>query len=344
MSDPVPDPSDHIPNVRDRIDELSRISGFGSVYGSMSDLYRGIDHRSSGTAFQKNTDHMGLLLFTRPELNLSYNNVLADRQLLPMLSQETLSQARAIRALLDPRGRYPSNLIDPLSAFIPILTNTALSASGFPDLTLNTYTSPEGIRKEAWSMVDDVAEINNTYDITVNFANVEGDPITQIFQYWTRYMGNVYVGDMMPYFEQIVDNRIDYETRIWRLIPDRSRRIIRKIGCANFAYPLASPLGASFNYSRDQAHIEENNQISIPFRCTGAEYNDPLLYVEFNQTVQMFNPNMQDGRRENVYHKLTHKELDAFNFRGYPRIDLNTFELEWWVSMEEFENLYRSNR
>lgn len=317
-------------SVRD-INDRVRSSGFARPYNAIGEVYYGIDHRNAGSSFQKNTDHQGLTLFTRPRLNLSYNNVRADRVLMPLLTQDPLSKYRAIGAMLDPRFEGTSDLVDPRQAFMPLLSNTLISLSGFPDVTLNTYTSTEGMRKEAYSMVDDVAEINNTYDITATFANIKGDPITDLFYLWARYQGNVYSGIMDPYPEMIIMNEIDYQTRIWRLILDSTKRYVKKIGCANAAFPLASPLGASFNYSNDKPYSDENDQISIPFRCIGAEYQDPILYAEFNRTVVDRNPAMRDGTRQDSYRKLKPNELNANNFQGYPRIEPTTKELEWWV-------------
>lgn len=261
-------------------------------------------------------------MFTRPQLNLTTNNAMADRHLLPLLDNNPSSMYRAMRLMLDPRlaqGRdFSSNLFDSKQAFMTILSNTLVNITGFPDVTINAYTAPEGMRKESYSIIDDVAEINNTYDITASFANIEGDPVTDLFQYWTRYMGNVYTGDMVPYPEFVVENEVDYQCRIWRLILDKSKRYVKKIGCANVCFPLASPLGNAFNYSNETPYSDANDQISIPFRCVGAEYQDPILYTEFNLTVAYFNRGMADDQREALYVKLKPAELDGFNFIGYP--------------------------
>lgn len=333
-------------DTRNIVDVLSTRAGYSRVHGSITDVYRGIDHRDAGSPFQKNNDHQGLVLFTRPRLNLTYNNVMADRQLRALLSEEPYSMYRAIRCMLDPelsKGRagreiVKSAVFDERQAFMPLLSNTLLNLSGFPDITSNTYTSTEGKRKESYSIIDDVAEVNGAYDVTANFANIKGDPITAMFHFWTRYAGNVYSGDMVPYPEAIVENEIDYQTRIWRIVLDSSKRYVTKIGCASAAFPMASPLGAAFNYNREEPFISENDQISVPFRCMGAEYNDPILYTEFNLVVQLFNPAMKDGNRENLMVKLPNQILNEFNFIGYPRIS-EDLELEWWISKDEYTEL-----
>lgn len=328
-----------------RLSGSVRENGHSSVDRVLTDLYRGLDHRGVGLPFQRNYDDQGLVLFTRPRLNLSYDNISGERYLLPLLTEDRYSPYHAIRSMLDPTlaGRgVTSPLFDSQSAFIPILTNLLQTISGFPDVTLNTYTSQEGIRKEAWSMVDDVAEINTTYDITATFANVTGDPITSLFHMWGVYMGAVYSGDIVPYPDYILENAIDYQTRIWRITLDNTKTYVKKIGCANVAFPMASPLGAFFNYNIDSPSIRDNDQISIPFRCMAAEYNDPILYLEFNQTVELFNVGMADATREGAYVKLKNRELGGFNWSGYPRINLETYELEWWIPKHVYNEVLES--
>lgn len=315
---------------KQRIDRAAKQVGFAKPKSAVAEVYFGIDHRDAGSSFQKNTDHQGLTLFTRPQLNLSYDNVLADRTLTSLLDEKPTSMYAAIRGMLDRNFGNKSNLIDSQQAFMPILTNTLMNISGFPDITLDTYTSPEGMRRESYSIVDSIADINNTYDLTATFANIQGDPVTALFHFWTRYASNVYTGRMVPYPDMIIENEIDYQTRIWRIVLDSTKRFVKKIGCANVAFPMASPLGASFNYSKETPYINENDQISIPFRCMGAEYNDPILYHEFNATVIAFNASMIDPANKG-YRKLTQYDKAAYNYEGYPRINLETLEMEWWV-------------
>ena len=327
------------------IDKLPNKSGFSAVYSSISQMFWGIDHAHAGSFIQKNTDTQGLTFFTRPYLNLSYNNVLADRRLLYLLDQnDTYSVYRAIRVMLDSyissnlNTESPvlrSNLVDYRSAFIPILTNTLESLSGFPDITLNTYQSSEGVRKEAWKMVDDVAEINSPQSLTATFKNIKGDPISTLFTVWTIYMGNVYSGRMVPYPDMVVNNTIDYQTRIWRIILDRSKKYVTKIGCAIACFPTAAPLGSAFDYSKDTPFSTNLDQISIPFECVGFEYNDPILISEFNVTVAMYNRAMSYYRREKEMVLLDKEILHEFNFNGYPYITEN-LEFQWWMHKDEY--------
>src|SRR5690606_3923357 len=88
-------------NHHDTIDSIVVDAGQARPSGRISDIYYGIDHRGVGSAFQKNTDSRGLVFFTRPGLNLSYDNIIMDRTLLPLLAEDSKSIYRAIRVMLD---------------------------------------------------------------------------------------------------------------------------------------------------------------------------------------------------------------------------------------------------
>ena len=68
----------------------------------------------------------------------------------------------------------------------------------------------------------------------------------------------------------------------------------------------------------------------------GAMYQDTILVDEFNRTTQMFNDGLTDTLRPLYYKQIPMDALTIFNNRGYPRIDPNTYELQWWVSNEDY--------
>lgn len=329
-------------SIKDALDKISRQSGLGSLTSAASNNLWGINHRGAGNPIPTNKDSHGLTFFTRPRMNLSYDNIAVDRILTPMLDGQGLASTtyqRAIRVLLDPFGADTNDITSPLvdnkQAFIPILSNLLLSCSGWPDPSVDTFTSKAGNYQEAWSMVDSVVDIYRVWSATCNFKNIEGDPISLIFNTWLRYMSGVYQGTMVPYPDAVVENEIDYNTRIYRLVLDPSRQWVQKIMACGAAFPLNVPLGAAANFSSDAVFNTDNDQISINFQCMGATYLDPILIDEFNWVVQEFNSDMADGVRESIYHKLTPEEATFFNYRGYPHIGAN-MELEWWVEEDDY--------
>lgn len=356
--------------LRKEIDLISRLSGYGDFTAAQSQNLWGVDHIGVGAPTPSNRESYGLTFFTRPDLNLSYDNLNAHRIMSPMQILDKFSMAQLVRNTLSPRlagdlapestsewqvkleadkDSIGSMLADPKQAFIPILTNKLESLSGWPDIAVDTYTSQEGIRKEAYSMVDSTVGNFATFDLTANFNNVFGDPITYLFTIWVYYSSLVYQGIMVPWPDYIVSNRFDYNTRIYRLVLDERGHFVQKIGACGAAFPMASPLGASFNFSSEGKFNRENDTLSIPFRCIGFDYLDPILVQEFNDTVADFNPDMKPGNRDGrmvlldpsryANNEIYQTVINATNFFSYPRVNPDTMAMEWWVEKSFYQKV-----
>jgi hypothetical protein len=322
------------------VDKVFQATPVGPLSTAIGDSFYGINHRQTPNAIQINKDMFGLTFFTRPLMNLTSDNLRPMRKLAPLLTNEPASVQRIIRCLLDKRladSGINSPFVDNQQAFIPILTNNLLSMSGWPDVNAPTFTSQEGVYKEAFSFIDGVTDNYGTYDITANFRNIPGDPITLLFYVWLMYGSYVFQGEMVPYPEYLIQNEIDYMTRIYRLVLDNTKTYVKAIGCCGAAFPVSAPLGAKFNFEADRPfNSSMSDQISIPFRMIGACYQDDILIDEFNRTTQFFNGTLADGKRQQFYVQVPKEALVVFNNRGYPRINPNTYELEWWVPKDEY--------
>lgn len=338
-------------SVKDDIDLVSRHSGYGNLTEAATNAVFGLNHRGVGNPIPYNTDNHGLTFFTRPRLNLSYDNVAMDRRLTPLLTEEKLSYQRAIRTILDPIGAYSRGVTTPLvdhkSPFIALLTNNLLSLSGWPDPTVGFFNSKEGPAKESWSMIDDVSRNFGTFDLQASFRNIAGDPITLLFNTWLIYATRVYDGLMMPYPDAIIENEIDYMTRIYRLVLDPSRQYVQKIAACGAAFPTSSALGAAFNFSSDTPFNQDNaQQISIPIHCIGCDYQDPILVKEFNDIGCLFNNDLyaalgapSSAMEAGNMRRLAPEELSLFNYYGYPLIHPASHKLSWWVYMDDYKRL-----
>lgn len=351
---------------QDAIDWISRHSGLGSISESYFNTFRGFNHRGAGLPVTYNMDSQGLTFFTRPNLNLSYDNAINDRAFFAIHNDNESSIGRAILCMLDPKthrgensGSYgrvdddkrnrdaswlgnglQSLLVDPKSPFMPLLTNNLISLSGWPDPTLGHYTSDPGVRKEVWSMVDDTIEQFGDFSLTGTFRNIAGDPISLLFQIWTRYQSAVYLDEMTPHLDSIIRNTIDYQTRIYRLVLTKDRRFVTKIFACGAAFPVSSALGAAADYNAENVFIDDvASQITIPFQAVGAMYNDPILMLEFNRLTVMFNPDMVESTRRVKMKRLDPTMMHKANMNGYPWINLRTEELEWWVYPEDYNTL-----
>jgi hypothetical protein len=337
------------PLVSVSVDDITQDNLGNTMSRAITDNLYGINHRQIAAPVPINKDLYGLTFFTRPQLNLTTPNLRNVRLMVPLLSGDTKSYQRAIRSLLDPRlvagyaegnstlPRLTSELIDNEQAFIPILTNNLLSISGWPDITLPTFTTPSGVYKEEHSIVDGLAVNYTSYDITATFRNSRGDPITSLFYYWSHYASNVFEGNLLPYPDFLIRNEIDYNTRIYRLVLDSTKRFVQRIAACGAAFPIAVPVGGIFDYSSEKPYNDVNAQIAIPFKCNGAIYNDDILIWSFNKTVEAFNPSMRTGSRESSMIVIPQDYLNLFNNRGYPYINTETYELQWWISREQFE-------
>lgn len=316
----------------------------GDPKRAITETMWGLNHRSLNNSIPINKDYFGLTFFTRPDLRLAEVNLKRDPRLAGMLDSNGMTTQRMLRALLDMRHNeqnnfsYPSGLTDPKQIFMPVLTNQLVSMSGWQDVSLPTYTSEAGVYGEMYSFADGIADIFQTYDITANFRNITGDPITYLFYYWVLYAAGVYKGDLVPYQENIRANRVDYQTRIYRLILDHTKRYVQKIAYCGAAFPIGVPMGTHFNFESDTPINRANDQISITFRAIGAEYmNDRVVYA-FNKAVCMGNNDMYPNFRvSRGMMKIPYEYIYLFNFQGYPYINIRTHELEWYVYREQFQ-------
>lgn len=315
-------------------------NGVGNISTAIGDNFFGINHRQQPNPISINRDLFGLTFFTRPALNLQAENIRNHRKLNPLLSTQPDSIPRIIRCLLDRRldgAGITSPFVDNSQAFIPVLTNNLLSMSGWPDMNTPVFQSPDGVYKETFGMVDGIVDNYSSYDISANFRNIPGDPITAMMMYWLRYMSAVFEGILVPYPEFIIENEIDYQTRIYRLVLDYTRTKVQKIGACGAAIPMVAPTGAALNFEADRPINNSADQISLSFRCYGAMYGDDVLIEEFNDTVVLFNDLMSDANRKSEMQQVPMAYLEIFNHKGYPRINPANYNLEWYVMKDEYK-------
>lgn len=332
------------------LDDYFQSTPIGSLDKAIGNNLYGINHRQVSGAVPSNKDTYGLTFFVRPQLNLQADNIRNDRRFSPLMTMNDVTVQRFVRTTLDPRlmegYRFLENVIAPMScplmdnsfAFIPILTNNLNTISGWPDLTAPTYSSQAGLYNETYSMVDGITRNYEAFDIDASFRNTKGDPILYMFYIWLHYSSLVFEGKFVPYVDFITENEIDYNTRIYRLVLDPQKEYVRKIAATGAAFPVSVPLGSFFDFNNERPYNDQNKDITIRFRCMGAEYLDDILIAEFNQTVCIFNPAMYDQYREGSMVKLSKNVISMFNNRGYPRINPETNELEWWVYNSQYNN------
>jgi len=341
----------------DRFHALTQSTG--SVDKALSNNLYGLNHQQVKGLLPENRDSYGLTFFTRPQLNLQDANLRNIRSFYNLLTTKVNSVQRFVRASLDPRLAHnqrvkhvdsivaddtsigqsskTTQLVDKNMAFIPVLTNTIKSMSGWPDVVMPSFTSKSGLKKEQWSIADGSIEIYEAFDLDVNFRNIKDEPIILMMQTWLTYMANVFEGNISPYMDFITENEIDYNTRIYRLVLDESKRYVKKIAATGASFPINVPSGKFYDYNDATKYNDQTKEINIRFKCMGAMYNDSILVKEFNETGAIFNPDIRkllDGDASHNLEVIPYDLLERLNHRGYPVIDIATMELTWYINKD----------
>lgn len=323
--------------INTTLNDVYKSTVLGDHQRAMGLALYGLNHRQTPQAIPINRDMHGYIFFTRPQLNMTDQNLRAERKFAPLMDRNSLSIPRYIRRMLDPRlppERYPCPVADDKQAFIPLLTNLCTTCSGWPDPTLDMYTSRPGVQKEVFQYID--SEINNygSYDLSVTFRNMPGDPITAMIDYWMLYSSRVFEGMMVPYPDMIALNEVDHQTRVWRLVMDKSKRFVQKIGCTGVSVPRSNPMGAAFNFDSNKPLNQGADELQFTFPSVGFCYNDPILVAEFNEVVAIFNPDMRAlaaGQQPQEHVRVEPADLQLLNSDGYPYIHPDTMELSWYL-------------
>lgn len=342
------------PIVPHSLDDYFQTTPLGSLDKAIGNNLFGFNHRQIPAVIPSNKDLYGLTFFVKPQLNLQRDNIRNLRKFAPLLAADSLTIQNFIKCTLDPRlmtgytvqinGRTTASsppikcpLVDSMNSFIPVLTNNLNSISGWPDIIAPVRDSKPGLYGEVQSMVDGVTDFRGVFDLDVTFRNTKGDVILYMFYIWLHYSSAVFEGKLVPYPDFITEREIDYNTRVYRLVLDKHREKVVKIAATGACFPISVPTGSFFDFSTEKPYNDQNKDITIRLRCNGVDYQDDILIHEFNQTVIIFNPDMDDGPRENIMIKVPKTIMELFNHRGYPRINPDTNELEWWVSRELYD-------
>lgn len=327
-------------------DKLGRFSGYNPIRSALTDAYRGINQNAASVYVPVDNSQYGLVFFTRPRLNLSYYNITQDRVFTPLHNTDKTSTYSVIRAYLDPIGHRirneGSDFVDTQSPWICMLSNYIETLSGFPDPVFDTYTTKAGMYREELSMMDGFAVDYSAYDVTCTFKNPKGNVVLDLFHIWTRYATRVKEGVVNPYPENLFQNIIDYNTRIYRITLDETRRFITNIAACGAAFPTSMNLGAMSDYDRNKVTTDAGDILSVTFKCNGAMYRDPILMDEFNSVTCIFNQAMigADNRKKNFV-KLSQRERVWFNMKAIPWINLDTSELEWYVTKADYDEMIK---
>lgn len=330
-------------NIGSAMDLLQKI-GMQGPYGRMDQTYTnafyGLNHRKAPTILPKNKEQTPLIFITRPRLNLSPDNLRVDRKFNSLAIGSDWSLARAVRCLLDPRLKLLFNIespfVDNQQAFIPIFMETATSVSGWQDIAAQTYTSPDGKKQESYGWVDGPVDIYRSFDIDLSLRNIDGNIAIYILAMWIIYQSYVFEGIMTPYPQYITARRRDFDSRIYSVVLKSDGYSLSQVLACGACHPVTISSAGAHNYEFGKVYNEANDMITARFRTYGQMHFDDIVIDQFNRAVIQSNGDMADGYREALYVKIPQDELYIFNHRGYPRINIERGELEWWITKEQY--------
>lgn len=349
--------------VQELVNFVSRHNGYGNQDEALFNIMWGLNNLNPGFNLPNNTERYGYIFLTRPDLNLSYNNICDHPYLAYLVDSREESVMRAIRIMLDNDSfdiqsknnlklsakKFNSRLFSKTSPFLNIISNSAISCSGWRDLAMDTYTSRDGRRKENWTIADGITDFMGQNSYSISCRSLPGDVILRMHELWLHYMSSVMRGQIFPKPENLWQGRIDYNTRIFRLITDSSRTFVTRISSTGPGLPVSAPSGAASNFSIDQVYNPENDQVTINFICNGERHNHIGLVDDFNGCVAMRNPALgiylpvsdRNKTPPKSYRKLTTSELlsNIFNFYTTPLINPETMALEWWLLEADYKTL-----
>ena len=338
------------------IDQIFNASSVGSLDKALANNIYGLNNTQLPGFLSSNRDNQGYIFVTRPQLNLQTMNIRNMRELYPLLTDNPNSLANAIRMILDPRigagytvhraqisKHVPPtvcNFVDNEQAFIPFVTNNAISSTGWGDMRLNTSTSDPGLFKQVVVLPDGISRNYQENDITINFQNTKGDPISLMCYVWIHYMSAVKLNYLSPYFDYLLHNRRDFDCRAYRIVLDQNKEYVTKIMSTGPGFPVSASVGMFGDFNRETPFSEQTKEISVNFKFVGSFFIDPLQVMHFNRTVTFFNPSMRDYNRKDKMVKLSKSEYATFRHRCYPRIDEESMAFEWWVTKKGYDGMF----
>lgn len=345
--------SDYFDDFRQVINDLIAIKHGFPLDRAMTSVFQGANILQNPTMLKPNTNQAGYIFTTRPDLNLATENLKANRVMTPLLTTEANSIMRAIRMILSPRmakrlagemqgAVKPRNvdatpLVDPSYPFIAVSDNTVKSLTGWPSSQLGILSGNAGLMKEVHIMADGPMTYTHEYSLNLSLDSMKGNATLYLYYFWILYIGFVVSQPygMAPWPEYLFNGRLDYTTRIYRLIMDETRTYVEEMAATGYAVPRSVDIGPVFDYQQtaENPRPYADKTTEIEFACSGAIYLDEILIQQFNETVCYFNPLMRNENRLKSMVKVEKKYQPILNNKCYPRIDLTTRELEWWCPL-----------
>lgn len=359
--------------------------GLSDLRQSSTNINYGFNINAETNFYRPNTVDKGYVFFTRPMLSLHSENLLRDSRLSSFLTTDVNSVHYYVKCLLDPRLCYdcsseipkgdgvkqkiydsfqpeyfktPPPMLDNQNPFLTLFSNTLKELNGWPDPRSSFFVTEPNLAGGQTVYVDSHNRERGVFDLSATFDNPQGNALVLALMLWRETQSLCWEGIMHPYPDFIFNNLIDYKTGIYRFTLDQYRKKV--VMCAKTIGTLQAPDSSKLlNYSRTQSMVRDDQEINVNFKCEGADYNNPYIFIEFNLTLCIGNKEFQKllhadiagpEERDKLFkddsfrlEKVPDNLKDYFNFRCYPWINLNDRTLEWYVSKDCKEYEYLTN-
>jgi hypothetical protein len=327
-------------------DQVHRMSGKGGFYNQFQNTLTRID--KYGHRIMSSTAELsGLTFITRPKLNLSTATLKQDPQLIMLNTDNPNSIAFMMRMLLDTKlcksdafselvERSP--LIDKRSPWLTPLMNNLTDISGFPDPTMDVFTSEGGFFNEDISFAAGSDRCRRTFELQMTFNDVQYGVIMAMMQFWFEWIGLLNQGVVAPYMEDMEQRRLPYTVSIYRFMFDPSRRYITRWCKCTGCFPRAVPVGGVFNISQGEVFSNSAAKFTVPFTCNIFEYNKATIIHDFNILSERYCPQITTDAYQ------TAALEPQSNFIGLPYIisTKNGMQMVWRFKKEDNQNLHSS--
>lgn len=314
-----------------------RMRGAGSCDNSYQLVFSGFD-KYGYNQIAPNAILSGYTFITRPKLNLGKGSVRHDTSLGLLETTEKGSPLYAIRCMLDTKycesisDDDMSPYVDKKSPFLKLLTNCTRSHSGWQDFNADTYTTEGGYFNEDQTAFLGFDDLNRTYDLSIEFTDIQGGHVMALFYYWFLYMFKLKRGSVFAYAEDINARRLCYTCSIYRFLMDPSKQIIVGWAKATGCFPKSVPIGALFNINSGELHVSSAQRFSIPFAANKIEYNKPEILTDFNVVSKRFCKGL--GSEDNLIAPITEP---SYNYIGRPLVSIENGRnrLMWYYEPDE---------
>lgn len=330
--------------------------------------FRGFRAYPNGPAMMPASDNLiGLMFLTRPEINLSDDNVRRSEGLVKLLGVGPSDYGSYIRGLLDRRWANGKTIpmLDNELPFISCLNEYLKTSTGFSDLSLSTNTSEPGLRQQVYQTINSKLDENGQFTISQTYYNPKPSIIQAIFQIWLTYISEVKSGDnqVYPYLDYLMCNRIDYDCRIYHLIMNKDSQYLESIFAGVQSIPTSFPAGSIANIDRTAStnRGEGQDDFSIQFSTVGMRFDELSLINSFNRHSFRYASGLYEDAIKGAgirFSEVEPNEYEKYAYRMYPLLLLRTsdgsktnnriyrrsgIKLTWWAIKDKVSETANNN-